>query len=570
MSNSDKSGEGASKWRDKYLDALDQQEAAERAYQEELQILQRALVRVSVAADGQQRDLDAALELLRSSIRNNEKSRFHSALKALDAALLQFDDARDEMSTSLRAAMQSLIVPLLAREPARPLKKSLRELAQEVTRQGELLRSYPELLARLAGLQAEVLAVEEVPQSEKGGFLSRLMGSHQTSAAEGGESTPVHPSSDQPRERLSSGKSDRALFELNPNASLRDSETVSENMRNIINDLLQSVEAQALEPARVSALQQRLRSGITNADLIPMLEEVRDLVMAAYMAATRTFAAYLNEVNLELADIYGVLDAAVLHSGDLQSASDTMQADVLAEFERLQSQASEATDLTQLKNQVQSRLGSIRAALNAYRQRTSAAAPVTEQLSALAHRLKTMESEARKNREVLEEQRKKALQDSLTGLPNREAYNERIALEAQRFRRYGNPLVLAVCDLDYFKKINDTLGHQAGDRVLRVLSSAINKRLREVDFFGRYGGEEFVVIMPETTPEQAYTVLDKIRAAIFKTDFSYKDMPVELSVSIGIAEFRADDSAEQVFERADKALYEAKAAGRNQCRLADG
>src|SRR5690606_34574310 len=100
----------------------------------------------------------------------------------------------------------------------------------------------------------------------------------------------------------------------------------------------------------------------------------------------------------------------------------------------------------------------------------------------------------------------------------------------QRWRRYKHPLTLAICDLDHFKKINDSLGHQAGDRVLKVISRSIAKRLRQVDFFGRYGGEEFVVIMPETNSEQACSVLEKIRIAIAETAFNYKGQPLPITL----------------------------------------
>ncbi len=544
------------RWKDKYLDLLDQQESLEERYKDQLQLLRRALVRVSVAADGQQPSLDKALEALRASVRSEQDAQLARELQSLDKQLLQFDEQRDATSTQLRGALQSLIVPLLGREPPRPIKKELREIAQEVSRQQQLLHAYPGLLERVAGLQAQILSEDADESPEPEGFFSRLLGKDKAAAP-----------ADVAEPDVERSKADRVLFELNPNASLRDSETVSETLRRIINDLLQSVEAQALAPERVIAVQQRLQSGIRNADLIPVLEEVRDLVMSAYMAATRAFTSYLNGVNLELADIYSALEGAQSSGSDLQSASASMQADMLAEFVRLENQTRDATDLNQLKDQVQSRLGSIRAALETYQQRSDEAAPMLNQLGALAQKLRAMEAEAQKNRQVLEEQRAKALCDPLTGIANREAYNERIELEQLRFRRYGNPLVLAVCDLDHFKKINDSLGHQAGDRVLQVLSHAISKRLREVDFFGRYGGEEFVVIMPETTAEQALGVLDRIRAAIAKTEFSYKSTPVTLSVSVGIAQFQEGEEASEVFARADRALYDAKAEGRNRCKV---
>lgn len=470
------------------------------------------------------------------------------------------------MTGEIKGSLQSLIVPLLAREPARPLKRKLRDLAQEVSRQRDLLHVYPSLLQQLAQLQVQVLeqhASDHEKKTKPASLMSRLLGKD--------ESDPVpaeqEGESDKPQE-LSLSQVDRALFELNPNASLRDSSTVSENLRAIITELLVSVEAQNVEPARVQNLQQRLKAGITNADLLPVLEEVRDLIMAAYMAASRAFAEYLSEVNAELADIYQALDIAVDASTDLEAASASMQADMMAEFEQLSHNTHEATDLNQLKSQVQHRIGNIRTALIRFRERSETKGQISQQLETLAKRLKSMESEAEKNRKVLEEQRVKALTDPLTGVPNREAFNERAAIEMQRFHRYQNPLTLAIFDLDYFKKINDSFGHQAGDRVLQVLSHAISRRLRDVDFFGRYGGEEFVALLPETDAEQAFQCLDSIRAAIARTEFNYRDQPVDISVSIGIAQFAGKDSVETVFERADRALYEAKAAGRNQCRVA--
>src|SRR5690606_18056861 len=151
-------------------------------------------------------------------------------------------------------------------------------------------------------------------------------------------------------------------------------------------------------------------------------------------------------------------------------------------------------------------------------------------------RVNVMERDAETNRAKLKEHRHKALHDPLTQLPNREAYDERMRHEVKRWQRYGHPLTLAVCDIDHFKKINDRFGHQAGDRVLKVISRAMEKRLREVDFFGRYGGEEFVVLMPETTAADALGVLDKIRAAIAETSFHYRHEPLNIPLCLGITE----------------------------------
>jgi diguanylate cyclase len=232
-------------------------------------------------------------------------------------------------------------------------------------------------------------------------------------------------------------------------------------------------------------------------------------------------------------------------------------------MESLEANAESATDLTQLKNSVQSQIGNIRQALDHYQQSEQEQSQLATQLEALASKIKVMEDEAAKNRTVLEKQRHKALHDPLTELPNREYYNERAHYEYQRWQRYSRPLTLAVFDIDHFKKINDGHGHQAGDRVLKVIGRSVAKRLREVDFFCRFGGEEFVALMPETSLADAMPVLDTIRAAIANAAFNYKEQPIAITLSIGVTEFKTDDDLETAFARADEALYAAKSGGRN-------
>lgn len=159
------------------------------------------------------------------------------------------------------------------------------------------------------------------------------------------------------------------------------------------------------------------------------------------------------------------------------------------------------------------------------------------------------------------------MHDPLTELPNREAYNERARAEVSRWQRYQRPLTIAIIDIDHFKNINDSFGHQAGDRVIKVIGRSIAKRLREVDFFCRYGGEEFVALMPETSVETALVVVNEIREAIAKSAFNYKNQSLSISISVGLTEFAAGDDLASAFERADKALYRAKTQGRNRCEV---
>ncbi|MDZ4195552.1 MAG: GGDEF domain-containing protein, partial [Pseudomonas sp.] len=198
----------------------------------------------------------------------------------------------------------------------------------------------------------------------------------------------------------------------------------------------------------------------------------------------------------------------------------------------------------------------------------SASDVVAERLQGLVKRVAEMEQEAQQFREHIEEQRQKSLLDPLTGLPNRAAWSERLDLEVARRQRYGGQLLLAVLDVDHFKRINDGYGHQAGDRVLKIIAGELSKRLRKTDFIARFGGEEFVLLIPATPLEGGVQLLETLRAAIEACPFHFKGEPVTITFSAGIAEFRNGEATEVTFERADQALYRAKGAGRNRVEQA--
>jgi diguanylate cyclase (GGDEF)-like protein len=154
--------------------------------------------------------------------------------------------------------------------------------------------------------------------------------------------------------------------------------------------------------------------------------------------------------------------------------------------------------------------------------------------------------------------------DSLTRLPNRRVLGERLAFEFARATRYRHPLACLMVDVDHFKKVNDTYGHPAGDQVLVGVAQAMAGTVRITDMAGRYGGEEFMVILPETREGDARIVGERIRRAIATLPRA-PDRP-EVTASIGIAtlEEHSVPSVEELVRRADQALYKAKEAGRNR------
>lgn len=184
-------------------------------------------------------------------------------------------------------------------------------------------------------------------------------------------------------------------------------------------------------------------------------------------------------------------------------------------------------------------------------------------------KIKGLQDELRRSNELLQEL---SVTDHQTGLHNRRYFTEALEREFRRSLRTKDPLSLAVIDLDHFKRVNDTYGHQEGDTVLAEVAAFIKKEIRRYDIAARYGGEEFVVVLPETSLQQALQFAERCRAGIQRLAFSGRIEELAVTASLGIATYPSApvDSAESLFGEADKALYRAKTNGRNRIEAAAG
>lgn len=160
------------------------------------------------------------------------------------------------------------------------------------------------------------------------------------------------------------------------------------------------------------------------------------------------------------------------------------------------------------------------------------------------------------------------MSDALTQARNKRAFDEALPREISRAQRYRRTLSLVVFDIDHFKRVNDAHGHVAGDSVLQQLGALVRPRIREHDTFARVGGEEFALLLPEVDAVGASVVAEKLRAAVASTVFSVRDVTFSITISVGCATYSPLSSAEQLYERADKALYAAKQSGRDRVVVA--
>lgn len=163
--------------------------------------------------------------------------------------------------------------------------------------------------------------------------------------------------------------------------------------------------------------------------------------------------------------------------------------------------------------------------------------------------------------------RRIASTDALTGLLNRRRFAEIAERELARSRRSGRPLTLVLGDIDFFKRINDSHGHAAGDHLLQTVANLLQGGLREYDCVARWGGEEFVVLLPDTDASMAQTIVERLRQTIAESHPSFEGALIPVTMTLGVAQFAGDDNWHAVVARADEALYRGKAAGRNRVEI---
>ena len=347
---------------------------------------------------------------------------------------------------------------------------------------------------------------------------------------------------------------------------MRIARRVGQLVEQVISEIPLGMEAEK----RARALQQTLLYNEDWNALRKGLRDVAELVMVAIKQSRAQFDEFIQQLDDRLAVLRQSFVAHTSAQSGRLSASEALGRDLRGGITRLSKHIQSSNDLGQLKVSVTEHLDGIAQSVVQFRERESdREKALAAQLEAMQQKIVTMETESELMRDQVVKERRRANTDMLTQLPNRDSWNDRLLLEVERWQRYKGDMTIAIIDIDLFKRINDSYGHKAGDRVLQLLARELKKGLRSTDFIARIGGEEFVVLLPETTGAQAKKVIDSLRANVARLPFHFSNQPVTITFSAGIASIRSGDNEDTLFERADRTLYMVKNAGRNQVMISE-
>lgn len=590
----DSSQKDAAYWKKKYRDLLRENESKRGDNTEELQQAIEKLARTAALLDKQLADglnpvyqqakrrawgKPGQLALLEQTLDNFQRQlsltreREKSALAEVQSALSAFplDGASKK---NLKLAHKLFAKQSFANEWA-PVLEALSNL-KPVPVAGDK----PGLLAGLFGRtaaaeQAASSAAEPEPTQTDEILVSDAETAHTPAAGPEFDTKPDTGSNKEPRSApaADAGPAMGISGELieHPSGPVHEPafSKISDRISRVLGDLLAQIEPEPNVADKAEAAKTRIDKGLNWYELVPTLEDIRDLVMALLINAKQDYRQYLLHLLEQINQMITMAGSAVEAASAVVSAEEQLIIDLDSEVGAFDQAIQSISDVTELKQVIEARVQSLASVISQRKTARAAEDGAVQKIQTLEKTIAQLREEAQQRQAELESQRQKARTDNLTGLPNREAYNERLHHEIERFRRYDRALTLAVCDIDHFKKFNDDYSHQVGDRVLKVVSNAIQKQLRDVDFMARYGGEEFVVLFPETEGQDGLTKMERIRAAVAATKFKFKDQQLAITFSAGLAQARTGDTGSQLFARADQALYKAKAQGRNRCLVDD-
>ena len=495
-----------------------------------IEVLRKAVSRTSMLAEGNDPKLDSVVRQIRQAITKGANAEeIQEVLNNAEPLLIQSDEAQASRARQVRSVLEELINLLERQESKRVPQNEKKQLEAQIRLHWQSSSQWPHLLKGFLTLAENTLSQAEVDPA-RSSFFKRLFNRNRSTS--------------------DSQKNDQDIM-------MQISHTLAGLMNNLSLPSHYDEDVVDLKKALL---------GNNNLQQLPsLLDEVISLVMIAIGKNQESLTNYLNQLNKQLASINESISSSYFSQKSLSESREGFNTKLQKQVTDTSQAVNDADDLDSLKTIINDRLSTISTTMTEYKSKmVEQEKHATQSITLLKNKVTRMEKDTVSLRSLLHEKLAQAMTDALTDLPNRTAYQDTILPLCKVTQKNQKSLCLAVCDIDHFKKVNDTWGHLAGDKVLRLVPKQIRSVLDKADLIFRYGGEEFVIIFPNTTLAQAIERAEAIRLAVAKTPFNMQGEPVSISVSIGVAELHNQEEPESLFSRADKQLYFAKEAGRNK------
>ncbi len=490
-------------WKQQYSQILQQLEDKESAWEELETLLRKAISRLSISAKGMDQQLDQCLQNIQNSSRDKDDGKLASELEELSKIMSRLDDFTKHGETGVTAASADIHDHLL-------------QLINHLQLDGSDQTILEDFKTSLAALDTEQCIQQ----------LADLINSQ------------------------------------------LDNDTIAGPIQQVLITLIEKFSFSHGGSEQLNHIKDRLESDFDSeswhAYLDQIIEEIR-ITISSISHEKIELESLIVDVTRQLSEISGVLSEE--HSASQQGRKETnnLQQLMNESVQSIENSVQQESDIDALKNHINENLGKIKRGVEEFVEKDNKRFEDSEsRIQVLQQQIRFMDHESQQLKLKLSDNRQKLMFDSLTGARSRLSYEEILDQEFSRWERYREAFCYAIFDIDHFKHVNDRFGHNAGDKALQIVANLMSKHIRKTDFLFRIGGEEFVLLLPKTGLQHAKPLAEKIRRSVGESNFHFKQEQLQLTLSGGLTMVLPLDTPEFLYERADKALYEAKQNGRDR------
>ena len=574
MLSQEKSTDSETDWKKQYAQTLKELDIKEKEWGQQQQEILKTVLRLTFAFQGSNDILDKKLLDVKEALKQSNDGIPQKEINELVQVIIKHKKDKDSDSSRMDTLITNVIQLLSSNNQYDRYSEKVREINNDLKNDSinpsSQLRSINEIVTNI---NKSSVKEKHKPDTFKV-FLKKLSDNQNTEpslAALCKKAIALNSEQEKLKainqciEKINTRASSN---QTNKNQSANPSADSEFNVDGLLT-LLDWITIPGKSQVKLDTLKQQLEQRDESADMGNLLRRISLTISNAYMEIQselnetegflKKVTNQLNEITLQIADIESLENESFSNSVSLNSEMEK-------QIELIQTGVNDADTIEDIKKTIDTRIEVLQSNMDQFinveqtRKKKS-----DSHHKELVERLSSMEDETEELRKCIEVERNKAYNDALTGIPNRMAFDERINDEYKRWQRYKNNLTLCLVDIDKFKGVNDTYGHKAGDIVLRTIAKKCASKIRNSDYFCRYGGEEFALILPETDLSAAITVAETLRESIERCSFQYGEETVTITISCGLAQVKGKDTLDTVFKRADKALYKAKETGRNRC-----